>query len=421
METSKKINFFNSFKVRLYIIYMIMIANGISIGIGIKSSSTLTILSIIVAIVIGGGLIFSTAKSMIRPLEKIQKLADRISRFDISQDITITRSDEFGAIGESLNKAQNNLREIIRLCSNNTNNVLALNKELSETINELCLSLEKTENNIENIDKTAENNSGAVEEIYASIQEITANMQELSAKAECGTVNSRKIKERAESILKNSRSAIDNTKSIYHEKEKYIKKAINESKVVEEIKVMAEAIAGIAEQTNLLALNAAIEAARAGEAGKGFAVVAEEVRQLAEESSSSVGTIQDTIERVESAFKNLSDNSIEILNFIKTNVKEDLNEYGHIGEQYSEDGEFVNDMSFELSKMSETVRTSIEQVSTAISYTAQNSEETVKNTHNIKESISFTSDTMNNVLASVEDGIKDANDLSNIINKFILE
>ena len=421
METSKKISFFKSFKVRLYIIYMIMIANGISIGIGIKSSSTLTILSIIVAVVIGGGLIFSTAKSMIRPLEKIQQLADRISRFDISQDITITRSDEFGAIGESLNKAQNNLREIIRLCSNNTNNVLALNKELSETINELCLSLEKTENNIENIDKTAENNSGAVEEIYASIQEITANMQELSAKAECGTVNSRKIKERAESILKNSRSAIDNTKSIYHEKEKYIKKAINESKVVEEIKVMAEAIAGIAEQTNLLALNAAIEAARAGEAGKGFAVVAEEVRQLAEESSSSVGTIQDTIERVESAFKNLSDNSIEILNFIKTNVKEDLNEYGHIGEQYSEDGEFVNDMSFELSKMSETVRTSIEQVSTAISYTAQNSEETVKNTHNIKESISFTSDTMNNVLASVEDGIKDANDLSNIINKFILE
>ncbi|MBS2905153.1 hypothetical protein KFV96_28980, partial [Klebsiella pneumoniae] len=96
--------------------------------------------------------------------------------------------------------------------------------------------------------------------IYASIEEITANMQELSARAETGTSNSMEIKERAESILKNSKLAINNTRDVYHERERYINKAIEESKVVEEIKVMAEAIAGIAEQTNLLALNAAIEA-----------------------------------------------------------------------------------------------------------------------------------------------------------------
>ncbi|WP_294405775.1 methyl-accepting chemotaxis protein [uncultured Clostridium sp.] len=421
MEESKKINFFKSVKVRLFLVYIAMILNGIIIGVGLKTSHAVTITSIGVAVVIGGGLVFSTAVSMLRPLGKIKELADRISRFDISQDIKITMHDEFGAIGESLNTAQHNLREIVKMCENNTNNVLDLNKELSATINELCITLDNTEGDIENIDRTAEDNSGTVEEIYASIQEITANMQELSARAESGTANSQKIKERAESVLKGSRIAIDNTRNLYHEKESYIKKAIEESKVVEEIKVMAESIAAIAEQTNLLSLNAAIEAARAGESGKGFAVVAEEVRQLAEESSASVVTIQNTIDRVEMAFRNLSENSSDILNFMKTNVKENLNEYGKIGEQYSVDGEFINGMSDELSQMSETVTTSIEQVSSAISTTAKNSEETVKSTHNIKESISDTSQAMKGVLSSVEKGLKDSEVLRNTISKFILE
>ena len=263
--------------------------------------------------------------------------------------------------------------------------------------------------------------SATAEEIAASIEEVNSSMESLANKATDGSANAEKIKRRAEKVKEDSQMAIASTTQVREQKEKNILKAIEDAKVVEEVKVMADAIADIAEQTNLLALNAAIEAARAGESGKGFAVVAEEVRKLAEESSQTVITIQSTITKIQDAVRNLSQNSSDILNFMSTEVDNQLQAYAKIGEKYSSDGDFVSSMSEELVSMAQEVEATVEQINQALQSTAADVQKSSLSSEKIQSEIEGSSAAIVQVSQAAAEQAQIAMKLTELVQRFKLQ
>ncbi|MEU7901824.1 methyl-accepting chemotaxis protein [Actinoplanes sp. NPDC049118] len=86
----------------------------------------------------------------------------------------------------------------------------------------------------------------------------------------------------------------------------------------DEIRTAVDLINSVASQTRLLALNATIEAARAGEAGRGFSVVADEVKNLANETSSSSEEILGQVNTVQQA----TAQSVGVLEAVTASIRE---------------------------------------------------------------------------------------------------
>ena len=311
-----------------------------------------------------------------------------------------------------------NVRSLITDIIDNSSVIDESSKEISKVTEGIANGLKFIDNSAHEISSIAQESSAATEEITASIEEVNSSIGELAQKSNDGNNNANKFKNRATKVHENAENAIKTIKDMYNTKQVNIIKSIEEGKVVEEIKIMADAIAAISSQTNLLALNAAIEAARAGEEGKGFAVVAEEVKKLAEQSSQTVSTIHETISRVENAFSNLSENSNEILKFMNDTVVPEFNTFVSVGTQYSSDADFVSNMSQELASMSEDIDTTINQVSESIQNVANVSNKSSEGSIEILNNINSVTDAMIEVSNSAISQKEVANKLLQLVEKF---
>lgn len=147
--------------------------------------------------------------------------------------------------------------------------------------------------------KNTDDQADATNSMAAAIQQLTATSSHISdstEKTEADSCTAANLSKQGKARVDQAAVAIQSIASTVACGSERIRNLYEQANRISSI---ANVIKDIAGQTNLLALNAAIEAARAGEQGRGFAVVADEVRKLAERTSSATIEIEQMISSIQ--------------------------------------------------------------------------------------------------------------------------
>lgn len=234
-----------------------------------------------------------------RPVWEMVKVTSRLAGKDLTGDIKVTSSSEYGILQRSFIELGQNLRDII-------GDIRGTSDELSQTSSQLVSIALDTQSAAEQVASSSEQvaraassqaeDAARMSELARQVNKAMQNVGETTEEIARQSANFKGIVDKVTGIMRLQQDKMGQTVSTAHNVAGVIEQL---SRKTGEIGEIVTVITGISEQTNLLALNAAIEAARAGEAGRGFAVVAEEVRKLAEETSAATLNIAAIIKEVQ--------------------------------------------------------------------------------------------------------------------------
>jgi len=388
-----------------------------------QMNSLITLIYVISAlsIVIGITFAYLILTSIKKQMKEVAGAAEKLANGDLNIQLEAYAKDEIGQTVIAINNAVENLRNTISAVKEESAAIVESVKLTGEMFNEVHAQVQQVSAATEEISAGMEQSSASVEEVTSMATTVKEDVNNSANKAKEGLELALGIQKKADEINKNSSKSKENAENIYRVSREKLERAIEDSKVVQNISEMASSILGISEQTNLLALNAAIEAARAGEHGRGFAVVAEEVRKLAEESSHAVNEIQTNVNKVLSAVEELSNSSKDVLSFIEKDVLKDYEELIDISVQYKNDGDTVKMIIENFAEVSESISNSVDQIVRSMEEVSTSVEQVTASAGEIAESVGEVNNKTEDISVESDKNAAGAEKLSRVVAQFKID
>ncbi len=262
------------------------------------SNEMTNLFAYVIALTTGLVLGWILSRRLSRNIGMITDSVEAISEGDLTREIEIRSMrfpDETTGMASSINQMTESLRQLV-------SQVRAASAQVSESVTTLTSSTlemnattEEVARALEQISQGAETQADMAGKSSVLIHELAVSVELVAKRAKESAQSARDTTATAQQGTDLAGQTMDLMKEFLETVEYAGQQFAELNGKLQRVGKIADLIVEIARQTNMLALNASIEAVRAGEYGKGFAVVAEEVRKLADGTSSSAAEIQDLV------------------------------------------------------------------------------------------------------------------------------
>lgn len=253
-------------------------------------------LLLFVSLALGAGTSIQTVRWVDLPLRRLVGAADRFGSGDLRRVQLGRMPTELEQLARAMDTMAARLRGVVVSVVNEASQIGNSATDFSAMSEELAASSGQISTAMVKIASSAEQQVRGMEKADALLLSLR-QIAETNATASARMVE---LGERIRELAARHRSDVASAGQTLLDVQEIVATSARQvqelTRLSEPITAFIDLIRQISSQTNLLALNAAIEAARAGEHGRGFAVVAEEVRRLADSSSSAAEEVAKNVQ-----------------------------------------------------------------------------------------------------------------------------